>query len=299
MPLQHEPFQQILTHPGAFTLRVLKGFRANQGFLLAGAVAYYALLSLIPLMILVVMALSHWIDEASLLETLRHYVEFAAPGQSSALIEALRTFLADRQTLGTVLLVTLIFFSALAFSVLENAMSVIFFHRVMIRRRHPLVSAIIPYCFIVFLGVGFLIATMMSGALQAMSLQGIKIFGAWHSLSRLSAFLYYIVGVFGEILLLTSIYLVMPAGRLSFRHALLGGTTAGLLWELARHALVWYYASISQIGVVYGSLTTAIAVLLSVEVAALLLLLGAQVIAEYERLAREPLGVPPEPMPVD
>ena len=40
----------------------------------------------------------------------------------------------------------------------------------------------------------------------------------------------------------------------------------------------------------YGSLTTAIVVLLSLEIAALVLLLGAQVIAEYERSGsgREP-----------
>jgi hypothetical protein len=38
------------------------------------------------------------------------------------------------------------------------------------------------------------------------------------------------------------------------------------------------------VSVVYGSLTTAIIVLLSLEVAATLLLLGAQVIAEYERI---------------
>jgi membrane protein len=78
----------------------------------------------------------------------------------------------------------------------------------------------------------------------------------------------------------------MPVGRLSLRHALIGGVTAGLLWEVTRHVLVWYYGTISQIQVVYGSLTTAIAVLLSVELAAIVLLLGAQVIAEYERLGR-------------
>jgi len=46
--------------------------------------------------------------------------------------------------------------------------------------------------------------------------------------------------------------------------------------------------------VVYGSLTTAIIVLLSLEVAATLLLLGAQVIAEYERIE---IGAPPQPAP--
>ena len=50
--------------------------------------------------------------------------------------------------------------------------------------------------------------------------------------------------------------------------------------------LVWYYGTIAQISVVYGSLTTAIAVLLSAEIGAIVLLLGAQVIAEYERVGR-------------
>jgi len=280
-------------------MRVLRGFRANQGFLLAGAVAYYTLLSLIPLLILVVIALSHWIDEARLLFALSKYLEFVVPGQSAALVEGLRSFLANRQVLGGVLLVTMIFFSALAFTVLENAMSVIFFHRVAVRRRHFLVSAVLPYLFILFLGGGFLVVTIVASALQAMSGREIEVLGELRSLGRVSAVLIYLVGVAGEILILTAVYLIMPVGRLSLRHALIGGVTAGLLWELTRHALVWYYARISQIGVVYGSLTTAIAVLLSVEIAAILLLLGAQVIAEYERAIREPVDRPPEPMRTD
>ena len=48
--------------------------------------------------------------------------------------------------------------------------------------------------------------------------------------------------------------------------------------------LVWYFATLSQVTVVYGSLTTAIVVLLSLEIAATLLLFGAQVISEYERI---------------
>ncbi len=75
----------------------------------------------------------------------------------------------------------------------------------------------------------------------------------------------------------------MPVGRLSLRHALIGAVSAALLWEISRHLLVWYFATLSQVSVVYGSLTTAIVVLLSLEIAATLLLLGAQVIAEFER----------------
>ena len=80
----------------------------------------------------------------------------------------------------------------------------------------------------------------------------------------------------------------MPVGRLSLRHALIGGVTAGLLWEVTRHVLAWYYGTMSQVRVVYGSLTTAILALLSVEIGAILLLFGAQVIAEYERIGHAP-----------
>src|SRR4051812_48311386 len=83
--------------------------------------------------------------------------------------------------------------------------------------------------------------------------------------------------------------LVMPVGRLRMRHALIGGATAALLWELTRHLLVWYFARLSQVNVVYGSLTTAIVVLFSLEILATLLLFGAQVISEYERLERSAL----------
>ena len=50
----------------------------------------------------------------------------------------------------------------------------------------------------------------------------------------------------GEILLITAVYMVMPFGRVSWRHALVGGAVAVLLWEISRHVLVWYYASISH-----------------------------------------------------
>jgi len=279
-------FGQTARDIGTFALRTLKGFRANQGLLLAGAVAYYALLSIIPLLILIVIALSHVIAGADLLATLGRYLEWLVPGQSEAIVAELAHFLDHRDVVGWLLLATMVFFSSLAFTVLENAMSVIFHHRVAIRRRHFLVSAVLPYCYIVFLGVGLLVVTLVAGTLEAMGNESVRFLGQDWSLTDFSAALLYLMGVGGEILVLTSIYMVMPVGRLRLRHALVGGVTAALLWELTRHVLVWYFATLSQVNVVYGSLTTAIAVLLSLELAATLLLYGAQVIAEYERLER-------------
>ncbi len=276
----------VLEHPGRFAWQVAKGFKANQGLLLAGAVAYYALLSIVPLLILTVIALSHVIDQAELLQTLGRYLEWLMPGQSAAIVAELANFLAHRDVIGWLLLVTMLFFSSLAFTVLENAMSVIFLHRIAIRKRRYIVSVLLPYCYILSLGFGLLVVTLVSGSLQAMGQESVQFLGREWSLQGVSGLLLYLLGLAGEIFVLTSVYMVMPVGRLSLRHALLGGVTAALLWEITRHVLVWYFGTLSQVNVVYGSLTTAIVVLLSLEIAATLLLLGAQVISEFERIGQ-------------
>ena len=286
MPLISRRASYVLKHPGAFAIRTLRSFRANQGLLLAGAVAYYSLLSLVPLLILVVIALSHVLDQAELMFTLGRYLEWLAPGQSASLVQELSAFLQHRSVVGWILLVTMLFFSSLAFTVLENAMSVIFHHRVAIRRRRFLVSAILPYCYILCLGVGLLIVTVVSNDLQAFGERSVSVFGRSRSLGWVSGVLLYLVGLAGEVFVLTSVYLVMPVGRLSIKVALAGGVTAALLWEISRHILVWYFETLSQVNLVYGSLTTAILVMLSLEIGATFLLLGAQVISEYERLGK-------------
>lgn len=275
---------QIIKHPAAFTLQVIRAFRANQGLLLAGAVAYYTLLSIVPLLILVVIGLSQVVEQEVLFATLRRALEWVVPGQSKALVQELAAFLEHRAVLGWVLLATMLFFSSLAFSVLESAISVIFLHRVQVHKRHFLVSLALPFGYIAFIALALFAGTFVLANLLAIGQANLLVFGMSWSLSGVSRATLYITGVGVEILLISSVYYFMPVGRISARHALIGGITAGLLWEIIRHGLVLYFTTLSQVNVVYGSLTTAIVVLLSFEIAATLLLLGAQVIAEYERI---------------
>jgi membrane protein len=168
-----------------------------------------------------------------------------------------------------------------------------------VRKRRYIVSALLPYLYILCLGFGLLIVTLVAGSLQAIGEESIELFGREWSLSGISGFLLYMLGLGGEIFILTSVYMVMPVGRLSWRKALLGGVTAALLWEVTRHVLVWYFSTLSQVNVVYGSLTTAIVVLFSLEIAATLLLLGAQVISEYERIDQPESPRPANPLRTD
>ena len=281
----------VLKNPVVFARGVLNGFQTNQGLLLAGAVAYYALLSIVPLLILMVIALSQVIDQDMLLATLNTALAYVVPGAGKAVVAELKAFLEHREVIGWVLFITMLFFSSLGFKVLESAISVIFLHRIEKRKRHILVSLLVlPFGYIFFIGAVLFVGTFVIVDLMAIGGEHIVILGHSWSLGGFSRWLIYVAGVLGEILLISAFYYFMPVGRLSAHHALIGGATAALLWELIRHALGWYLNTLSQVSVVYGSLTTAIIVLLSMEVAATLLLLGAQVIAEYERI-----GIDAEP----
>lgn len=274
----------VVKNPLRFLQEIVSGFRANQGFLLSGAIAYYTLLSIIPMLALMLVLLSQFMDPQGLMGALRDYLALVTVGQTDAVIEHLTVFLHNWKVVGILGFALLLFFSSFAFTALENAMSVIFFHRVAIKRRHFLVSAIIPYLYILLLGLGLLMVSFISGFLHSLDHRSVSILGQQWSLGMMETSLVYLFGVCGEVLLLTSLYLVMPVGRLSLRHALIGGFSATLLWELTRHILVWYFSTLSLVNVIYGAFATAIIILISLEAAAIILLLGAQVIAEYERI---------------
>ena len=272
-----------LRHPGRFFLDVIRGFRKNQGLLLSGAVAYYTLLSLIPMLIVILVILSHFVDQTRLMQTVSSNLAMIIPGHAAALTNQVKAFIRNRHVVGVIGSVSVLFFSSLAFSVLENAMSVIFFHRTGVHHRHFLVSALIPYIYIFLVAMGMLIVSLMSGALQTLEARQLVILGWNLSLEGASRFAVYAMGITGEVLMLTSLYLVMPVGRITFRHALVGGVSATVLWEITRRVLVWYYSTLSLVNVIYGSFAAAVVTLLSIEVAAVILLLGAQVIAELDR----------------
>jgi YihY family inner membrane protein len=275
--------RSALRRPGKFLLRVLVGFKRNQGLLLAGAVAYYTLLSIIPMLALILVGLSHFIEEEQLYSAILTNLKLVIPQHAEMVAGQVWGFFARRQLVGIFGMLFMLFFSSMAFTVLENAMAVIFSHRARRLRRHFLISAIIPYAYILLMGVGLLLVTLVSGALGALADKHIIMFGFDLSMEFTSRIALYFSGMFGMVVMLTSLYLVMPVGRISIRYALTGGITAAVLWEIIRHGLVWYYSTISLVNVIYGSLATAVVALLSIEIAVIILLLGAQVIAEFER----------------
>lgn len=280
-------------HTLRFALRVVtRFFGTNKGLLLAGAAAYNTLLSIIPLFALILIFFSVFQDQEELLTTIQAELVMVVPGQADAIGEVLDDFVAQIEFVGIIGLIVLLFFSSIAFRILENAMTVIFDMPTEKEKRSFWVSALIPYFFICILGVGVVAITAGTSLLDAIPSEAfvVPILGWAISIDAATSAAFYISGVVGLIIVFTCIYLVLPLQKIAWHRALVGGITATVLWEIVRHFLLWYFTQISLVNVVYGSLATVIIVLLSLEVAAVIVLLGAEVIADLERAARA--GVP-------
>jgi len=236
---------------------------------------------------LALIVLSHFIEEEQLFYTLSTYLEMLIPGYAATLTDQVRVFLEHRKVVGMIGLLCMLFFSSIAFMVLENAMSVIFSHRGRIERRYFLISVIIPYVYILLIGLAILLVSFIVGAIETLENRHLTTFGLSLSLGGSSKVVLYVLGIMGEVLMLTSIYLVMPEVRCSVRHALIGGVAATFLWEITRRVMVWFYSALSMVNIIYGSFATAVVALLGIEAVAVILLLGAQVIAELGREANE------------
>lgn len=275
-----------MTALGRDLWRIGASFLANQGFLLAGAIAYYALLSLLPLLILSIVGLSHLIEQTVLVDSIAGYLDWLLPNTAAFVVADVASFLEHRDGIGLAMLGTLLLFSTQAFSVLEKAMAVIFAHRGGGRKRHFLVSALLPYSLVFVLALALLLLTLGSAALQALARENLELFGHRLALTGLAGFLFPVFGIALVTLVLAAFYLIVPLGRTRLAHALSGGLAGALLWEAMRHGLIWYFGTISRIGVVYGSLAGTVVLLFCLELAAILLLLGAQVIADIETRPR-------------
>lgn len=257
---------------GGFVLRVLREFGRSGGIDLAGAVAYNGLLSLIPLCLLATAIFSRFVERERFIGVVLRELQHVVPARTATPItSALRALLEAPYSGGLFGMAGLLFFSTLAFRTLQHALDIIFNHRKEAHEPRPLLVSVL-------LSLGYVLAIGLLSLLQTLAFAGIHKIPLLAHLPRWTT-----LWLVGWALLLTSIYRFMPFGKGRFDLALIGGCFAALLWQGVQWLFVWYLENISSINMIYGSLSAIIIVLFSFEVAAGIVLLGAQLVAELEK----------------
>jgi len=265
-----------------FLVAVARKFRDNKGLLLASGVGYNTLLSTVPLFIVLMFVLSTFFEEAVLIEVINRELRFVVPGHADWLTDSIARIVDERNIAGTISFLAVLFFSSIAFRTFESAMEVIFETK---PDRHFLVSVLIPYGFIALIGLSLVALAVVGFILEMLAGRTLHLLHFSYTVPEISGTVVYLASFAGLFSLFTALYKIIPASRIGTGRAMIGALFAAVLWETVRHIINWYFANISVINVVYGSLTTVVIALLTMEIAAVIVLFGAQVIAELEHNA--------------
>ncbi|WP_447554392.1 YihY/virulence factor BrkB family protein [Vreelandella sp. EE22] len=269
----------------AFAWRVLRHFLKHRGILLAGGVGYNILLSIVPLFALLAVLTTRVVDEQHLLNVLAVQARHLAPAHADVVMDAVRGLLDTRDVIGILSLPILLLLSSFAFRMLEDALSFIF-NAPDCPKRSTWVSLVLPYAFMLVLGAGLMALTLVVTLASSLNELAMVLFAQELPLASLSGSVLNLFSFIGVFLLFSAIYKILPMVRIALHRAIIGGFFAALLWEGVRLLLVYYFTHLSFVNAIYGSLATLVIVLLSLEIGAIILLLGAQVIAELERNSR-------------
>jgi len=282
-----------------FSGRVLTSFFHNRGILLAGGVGYNVMLALVPFLTLTVAAFSRFFEEQQVLDILRPELRQIVPQQADMILETVQDFLQNPGAISAVSVVVLLLFASIAFRMLEEAVAQIFHISARGARRSIWVSALLPYLFILLMMIALFFITLLTSGLDALVVgHSIRIFRFTISLEFTTQVFLRLAGFVGLVTLFTGVYHVLPVMKVSLRRAFIGGLSAAVLWRVVGFFMVYYFTNISMLDLIYGSLATIIVVLLFLEAAVIILLLGAQIIAELEASAAAGLPwyeKPPDP----
>jgi len=82
------------------------------------------------------------------------------------------------------------------------------------------------------------------------------------------------------------IYRFVPNRKTYWRHVWLGALIAATLFEVGKNLFVWYLGQFTNYSQIYGSLASVIILLLWLYLSSLVLILGAEIGSEYQKLRR-------------
>jgi membrane protein len=260
----------------------IKNYKYNGNTNQAAAISLYAILSFIPLFILTLLAASYIFGsrpaiQHELMETIRGF----NPYFSESLLKQLGHIEQKRQVLGWVGIFSLIWFSAMIFNAIEQAMNIIFRSR---NYRNYIVSKLLAISMIPMgwtvgiVSVGF---TYMSTLLEEQPLLSSKQFAILPFLH--GALFRYILPYILTVAFFTIVYKIIPTVKVKLGSALTGAAIFSALTEIAKHFFTWYVSNYTRYNVIFGSLETLVILVIWVFYVALILLFCAELISSYQR----------------
>jgi membrane protein len=265
----HSLDQRLKGWPGIFVRAIQCTFLPRTG-LQAAAIAYFALLSLFPLILLIVSISSIWlgnmIDQHQIISNL----EFIAPALGQLVGDNVDEIIKSRGTISGFAVISLFWTASSIFYSLNRSFSEIWNHEnsPSLWKRRGVALLIV----VLIIGPSLFLASFAGSILSSMR----KILPEPILALRGGISLFFAIVM--DILMFYVLYLLFPHGKSTWKRIIPGAVAVGLLWEVAKKGFLYFISSyLSRSNLVYGSLATIIAFMTWAYISCLLLFLGSYI----------------------
>jgi len=247
--------------------------------LAAAAVAFFMLLSLVPLLLLIAGMLSYVIKPEQLENWFTYVTSIFGPGLAQGLRNEVLDLVRSRSILTSVSSLVLLWAGSQIFVTIESALNQIWG----VQERRPFWKT---------RGLA-LMMMIVAGAMSGVTLMLVYLLQwlgraeiAGHHAPHLPLVGTLIISYLVPILLVSSmfmlIYWVLPNSRVNWQATMPGAIVAGVIWVIGLHLFSWYTVTIANLSI-YGSLASIIVLMLWFNYGAQIMLLGAEITSVNQR----------------
>jgi membrane protein len=278
----------VLRRSAILAVRAFQAFSEDRCSHMAAAISYFALLSLLPLLILLVSVTGIFLRSASLQQDLVNEVLDILPlsqGEgANEVSQAVRAVAGVSIPLTIVGLAGLAWSASAMFGVIRTSINVAWGSA---GRRSFVRQKLLDLAMMASFGVFFLLSIGMTGLLRATQEASSDLLGplSGNSLFFWRAVSFTLPAVL-SLVTFAALYRYVPNAPVKMAGVWVGAATATLLFELAKNGFSFYLANFGRYDVIYGSLGAAVTFLVGLYVSAAVLLYGAEVAAEYPKVVR-------------
>lgn len=263
-----------------------RSFARHKASFLAATVSYYAFLSLFPLLLFVISLLGFFLESAKIQEEVLSYVHRVLPVSGQLIESNLRAIVEQRESVGLVGLVGLLWTGTEVFSALEYALNTILS---VPTPRHFLKHRL--FAFLLVISGALLVSVSLIATSFVSPLKGLLLYYAPDAGSAIALLLpavSVLVAVATSIGIFFLTYSLVPNAYSAWGDLWLGAVAGGLIWEVAKYAFGWYLGSLARYDILYGTLGAVIALLVWIYLSGMILLFGAELNLSYRMLRKEP-----------
>lgn len=256
-------------------------FREDGCLNLSAAIAFYAILSLIPFLYLLVSLVSLFFgSQGEILQEVSAYISQLIPFISKLILKEVGRIHLGSGLFSWFAVFFMLWSSTLIFQSIEFSLKKVF----KVEHVRPFwLSIVMSLLFVPVAGLVFFLLQVVDLFINTF----IRL-NDYFGITALPLFLdsivlKYIFPFLLTFLLLSALYAVVPPGRVSLRQSVIGGFMCAVLLEVAKHVFSWMITRNPNFGLVYGSLNTIILMVLWIFYASAIFLFCAEIISAYQK----------------